>query len=117
MVRWFSQVSVNIQGIEGMTYGNIIEEINHGGRFVNFYYCFSILILTFKRPTNIYFLHAGESAFMKGLGPTLVSLIFGWWGFPFGIIYTIQSLIYNLGKDKNRTNDLLSNFVYNLSDK
>jgi len=113
MVRWSSQASVNIYGIEGMTYNEIFEEINKGGRFVVFYYCFSILILTLKRPTNVYLLRASESAFSKGFIPTLVTIIFGWWGIPFGIIYTIQCLVHNLGKDKNVTKEVSSNLIIN----
>ena len=114
MIRWSSQVSVNIIGIENMTYAEIIKEIENGGRFVNFYYCFSIIIFTLKRPTNIYFLRSDESAFLKGIGPTFITILFGWWGIPFGIIYTIQCLIYNLGKDKDKTDEITSNLYSNL---
>lgn len=43
------------------------------------------------------------------------SALFGWWGFPWGIINTIQALIFNSRmKKQNRqseANDLLNNFV------
>lgn len=114
MIRWSSQIPVNITGVENMTYTEIIKEVEKGGRFVNFYYCFSIIVFTSKRPTNIYFIRSDESAFLQGLGPTLITIIFGWWGIPFGIIYTIQSLIYNLGKDKDKTDEIMSSLYSNL---
>ena len=34
---------------------------------------------------------------------TLVSLVFGWWGFPFGLIYTPMALITNLSGGRDVT--------------
>jgi hypothetical protein len=66
-----------------------------------FQYCISIVILTFRRPSDIYFLRQGENATVKGLPFTLLSLVAGWWGIPWGPIYTIQSVYNNSrgGKD------------------
>jgi len=83
-----------IRGIEGMRAGELDFEIQRGARFVLFQYCISILVLTFRRASDIYFLRQGESALTKGLPFTLLSLVAGWWGIPWGPIYTIQS-VYN----------------------
>jgi hypothetical protein len=54
----------------------------------------------FRRPSDIYFLRQGENAAVKGLPFTLL-LVAGWWGIPWGPIYTIQSVYNNScgGKD------------------
>jgi hypothetical protein len=54
-----------------------------------------------KRSSDIYFIRAGESAVVRGLPYTVLSLLLGWWGFPFGPIFTVWVLITNLlgGKD------------------
>lgn len=90
-----------IHGIDGMTHGELAEAIERGGRFVQFSYTVSVLIMTFKRGTDIHFIPAHESPMGKGLGPTLITLVFGWWGFPWGPIYSVGSLYTNLtgGKD------------------
>ena len=64
----------------------------------------SLILVTSRRPTDIYFIRASESALSKGLGPTLVTLLLGWWGIPWGPIYTVQSLVKNLtgGTDVTR---------------
>jgi hypothetical protein len=69
--------------------------------FVQYQYCVSALVVTFKRGTDIYFVRAGESRPMKGLAWTLLTLVAGWWGIPFGPIYSVQSLWVNLrgGRD------------------
>src|SRR5438874_10895214 len=46
-------------------------------KFVLFQYCISIVILTFRRPSDIYFLRQGENSVVKGLPFTLLSLVGG----------------------------------------
>lgn len=58
--------------------------IERGGRFVVFQYCVSALIITFRRNTSVQFIKAGESAAIKSLPYTLLSLVLGWWGIPWG---------------------------------
>jgi len=87
--------SIDIIGLEGLSEDQIKFELSRGARFVVFQYCISIIILTFKRSSDIYFIKAGEGTFGKGIIHTLISLLLGWWGVPWGPIYTIQSLITN----------------------
>jgi hypothetical protein len=94
-------MAVKIRGIEGMRAEEIDFELQRGARFVLFQYCISIIVLTFRRASNIYFLRQGENAVTKGLPFTLLSLVAGWWGIPWGPIYTVQSVYNNSrgGKD------------------
>ena len=85
-----------IVGIEGMNPQQLVNELQNGARFVQYQYCISVLIMTFKRGTDIYFLRAGENPKLKGLEWTLLTLVAGWWGIPWGPIYTIQSLWVNM---------------------
>ena len=77
------------------------QELASGGKFVVYQYCISILIMTFRRSSDIYFVPASENRVGKGLGFSLLSFFIGWWGIPWGPIYTIQSLWtnFNGGKD------------------
>ncbi len=85
-----------IVGIEGMNPQQLANELQSGARFVQYQYCVSVLIMTFKRGTDIYFIRADESKAVKGLVWTLLTLVAGWWGIPWGPIYTVQSLWVNL---------------------
>ena len=87
---------MKIKGIEGMSPETLQHEIAQGGKFVLYKYCVSLLVITFRRPTDVYFVKAGESRVMKGLPWTLLTLLLGWWGIPWGPIYSIQSLYGNL---------------------
>jgi hypothetical protein len=94
-------MATKIRGIEGMRHGELEFEIQRGAKFVLFQYCISVIVLTFRRASDIYFLRQGENAVAKGLPFTLLSLVAGWWGIPWGPIYTIQSVYNNScgGKD------------------
>jgi hypothetical protein len=97
----FSAMATKIRGIEGMKQGELEFEIQRGAKFVLFQYCISAVVITFRRPSDIYFLRQGENAAARGLPFTLLSLVAGWWGIPWGPIYTIQSVYNNSrgGKD------------------
>lgn len=101
---------MKIKGVEGMTGEDLRAELARGGKFVIFKYCISIIILTFTRPSNIYFVRAGESAVIKGLIFSIISLLFGWWGFPWGPIRTLQSLVNNFRGGKDVTREVLASF-------
>ena len=51
-------MATKIRGIEGMKNGELEFEIQHGGKFVLFQYCISIIVITFRRPSDIYFFAA-----------------------------------------------------------
>ena len=99
---------MDIQGIDRMSGDQLAFELERGGRFVMFEYCISLVIVTFKRPSDIFFIRSGKSAVTKGLGYTFLSLIFGWWGIPWGPIYTIGSVFTNLSGGKDVTDDVLA---------
>jgi hypothetical protein len=98
---------MKIKNADGLTPFDIQNEVNNGGKFVIFEYTVSILVMTFKRPTDVYFLRAGESHWGKSLPFTLLSLVVGWWGFPWGLIYTPMSLFTNLSGGKDVTHEIM----------
>lgn len=99
---------MEIQGVEGLSVGEVSDMVRRGGRFVIFTYTISILVMTFKRPTSVHFVRPEDSAFVKGLPFTLISLFLGWWGFPWGLIYTPMSIIENLSGGKDVTTEVMA---------
>jgi hypothetical protein len=98
---------MKMKGIDGLTVTEIQNEVANGGKFVLYTYCISIVVLSFKRSSAIYFIRSGENAFVKGLPFTLISLVLGWWGIPWGIIYTIRCLANNFGGGKDVTAEIM----------
>ena len=101
-------MGTQIVGIENMSREDVLAAVNDGAKFVIYYYCVSVIILTFKRSSNIYFVRPGESRVGKGASYTLISLICGWWGFPWGPIHTVGSLATNLGGGRDVTGEILA---------
>jgi hypothetical protein len=99
---------VKIVGLEGMSDEEIQAALKRGARFVLFEYTISVLVLTFKRPSNIHFIRPGEGTFGKSIGFTLLTLLLGWWGVPWGPIYSVAALVTNLGGGKDVTADVLA---------
>jgi hypothetical protein len=97
-----------IIGAENLSDAELSGELQRGARLVVFEYCVSILVMTFKRSTDVHLIRPGESAVMKGLPWTLLSLLVGWWGFPWGFIYTPAALIRNLSGGRDVTDLVLS---------
>lgn len=94
-------------GTEGLTHQQVMAEIQRGGRFVVFPYTISILVITFSRASQVHFIRPGESTLGKAFPYLLLSLFFGWWGFPFGLIYTPISIIRCLSGGKDVTADVM----------
>lgn len=102
------EAQMKIIGVEGLTNQQVNDEIGRGGRFVLYQYCISILVMTFKRGSNIYFVKAGEGSIGKGVGFSLLTLLLGWWGIPWGPIYTIQSLWVNFSGGRDVTQEVMA---------
>jgi len=98
---------MKIRGIENVSPDQLRHEIERGGRFVIYQYCISIVVLSFKRVSDIHFIKADESAFRKGAGFSLISLLCGWWGIPWGPIWTISTLITNCRGGRNITAEVV----------
>lgn len=93
------------------SWGQLQQELQQGAKFVIFQYCISILIITFRRSSNVYLVTHEENAVVKGLPFTLLSLLLGWWGIPWGPIYTIQSLWVNFSGGKDVTKEVLASMM------
>ena len=104
-------MGTKIIGIDHMTVDELNSELQKGGKFVIFEYSISIIVMTFKRPSKIYFIKAGEGTVGKSIGFTLTSLFLGWWGIPWGPIYTVGSLYTNLKGGKNVTQDVVASLT------
>jgi hypothetical protein len=102
---------LKIQGADRLTFDQVQREVERGGKFVIYQYCFSVLVMTFRRSTDIYFIRPGESAVVQGMQWTLISLVAGWWGFPWGLIYTPMALFQNLKGGKDVTPQVLGQYA------
>lgn len=83
-----------------------------GTRFRTVPYTFSIVVMSFRR--NMGELHevkTGQWPTGQLFGAVLISLCFGWWGVPWGIAWTIQSLYFLWNGGRDHTLTLLNQFM------
>ncbi|WP_438433674.1 hypothetical protein [Gorillibacterium sp. sgz500922] len=98
-------------GVEGMTVDQVQQEINLGGKFVVYQFCISILVMTFKRSSDIYFVRHHENRVGKGMKFTILSFLLGWWGIPWGPIYTIGALTRNFKGGQDVTDEVMASIT------
>jgi hypothetical protein len=97
-----------IRGIKNRTLTEVEEEIAAGGRFVFYECCISLIVVSSRQPSDIYFLPPGNWGIIRGLPWCLISLICGWWGVPWGLIYTPLTLFNNLSGGCDVTDEVLA---------
>jgi hypothetical protein len=97
---------MNIKGIDKLSMDDLRNEVSRGGKFVYFSYCISIIVATYRKTSDVYFVRPGEGAFKHGWPFFLISFFFGWWGIPWGPIYTFGAL-FSTFKGKNVTPDVM----------
>lgn len=84
-----------IKKTAGISLNELYENLRKGGKIVTYGYCVSILAITFRRISSPHYIRSGERLSKYRLGYNIRSLIFGWWGLPWGPIYTIDMIKIN----------------------
>ncbi len=87
---------MRIYGLDKLTLAELDAELAAGGRFVFFEYCISLVLVTLRSPTGAYFMRPGEKGLLRGFPYTILSLLLGWWGVPWGLVYTPLVVLTNL---------------------
>jgi hypothetical protein len=98
-----------LRNIEGTTFEQLDFNVRNGAKFVIYEYAISIIVVTFKRVTSVCYVPAEGSAGPHKMTANLLSLVFGWWGLPWGPIRTIQSLITNGNGGIDVSRDVMAN--------
>ncbi len=102
------------RGIEDLTPSEL-RDVAKGGRFVVYQWCVSAIFLTFTLPSRPRFIPSGKSAVLPGLGFSALTMLTGWWGFPWGPIRTIAALATNLGGGHDVTSEVMASLAHQTS--
>ncbi len=98
----------------GMSAGEVLFEVGRGARFVVFDYVVSVMVVAYLRRSPVYFLRPGQSALKRGLPYALLSFLFGWWNFPWGLIRTPQRIYETLCGGRDVTESVIANIKTHL---
>lgn len=99
---------MKIVGLDRLSTEQVNAELQRGAKFVVFPYCISIIVMSFKRSSSIHFVPAGQKAAGPRAAFTGLSLLLGWWGIPWGPIWTVGSVFKCLSGGVDVTADVLS---------
>ena len=99
---------MKILGIDDLSVDQLNQELERGGRFIIYQFCISAILMTFRQSSEIIFVKANESAITKGLPYSGLSFFLGWWGFPWGPLYTIGSFITNFRGGQDVTSEVVT---------
>ena len=72
-----------------------------GCRLVTYEYCISLIIVTWRRQSRVYLLAPDQLGLWEAAPYLLLTMFLGWWGLPWGLIYTPLALLTHLagGRD------------------
>ncbi|MBS7231674.1 hypothetical protein KHA90_11620 [Flavobacterium psychroterrae] len=104
---------MEIKNIEGLSVSQVRDLVQQGGKFVVFPYTVSFILMTLKRSSAIYFIRPDENTFKYSYGYVILNFFVGWWGFPWGPIYTIGSMYHHIVGGKDFTEVVMSQLVQN----
>jgi hypothetical protein len=97
---------MKIQNVNGFTADQLHSEVLKGAKFVHFAYSVSLLFITLNRETGVYMIRPNEKAAKKAMPFTVLTFLFGWWGFPFGPKYSLASIRTNMKGGKDVTDEI-----------
>jgi hypothetical protein len=98
---------MRIKNINGLSATDLHLRVSEGGRFVYFAYTLSLIVITFRDVSGVYLVRSDENTISKSLLFTVISLLFGWWGIPWGPKFTKEALRCNWKGGKDVTDEVM----------
>lgn len=102
---------MDIRNIGRRTVGELREEVKRGARFVVYEYAISLLVVTWRRSSPVYYIPPGLSPAAFHWPYSMITLVLGWWGFPWGPAFTIGAVRDNLRGGRDVTIKMLDTIL------
>lgn len=87
------------------------ELVKTGSKFIVFQYSISLVFFTLRPLSKATFIEKETDFHKYRKRYNLISLIFGWWGLPWGPIYTISGIKFNNNSALDVTEDIMLNIT------
>ena len=94
---------------EQSTLESIHQAIEEGGQFIVFLYCFSFLVISFRRYSPAILIKSSESINDYKKKYNKISYWLGWWAVPYGIGNTLACIKFNNNNGLDVTEDIMLN--------
>lgn len=97
---------------EKKTYTSVVDQVMDGTRFVTIPFVISIVILSFQRNMGgVHEVRTGAYPIGKMVPAALITILVGFWGLPFGVIYSILTCFYLWKGGRDATLEVLTHAV------
>jgi hypothetical protein len=101
---------MKLADLQGTPLSVIEQQVQQGARFVAYEYCISVIVLSVRRSSAVHYLRPDDGALMPGLRYSLLTLLAGWWGIPWGPLWTIRAVLVNFGGGQDITQEMMGYF-------
>ena len=99
---------ISVRGADGLSAADLRELVRRGAKCVRFEYCVSVVFATFRCESAVYFTDSWQERYLRGLPFSVLSLLLGPWGVPWGPVVTAQSVWANLSGGRDMTAQILA---------
>ena len=107
-VEFLSWLAANVENVRNGAGSFQGSRVTGESLAVRYFTCLSFVFFT-TRSTSPYLLQGTDTARSTAIRTSLLTFFLGWWGIPFGIIFTPIYLVRNImGGEKCTVNDLIS---------
>jgi hypothetical protein len=79
-----------------------------GARCVRFEFCFSFVFVTIRQQSPVYLTHSWQERYLRGLWFSVISLLFGLWGVPWGLLWVPWAVWVNTTGGVDCTDEVLA---------
>ncbi|MCI0703599.1 MAG: hypothetical protein L0241_21165 [Planctomycetia bacterium] len=86
---------IPIRGSRPLFAEEVRTRLDAGARCVRFEFCISLLVITFRRQSPVYLTNSWQERYLRGLGYSLLALLLGPWGVPWGVLWTLWAIWVN----------------------
>jgi hypothetical protein len=102
-----SPVLVPLAGTGPRFADEILVRLREGWRCVRFEWCISLGVITLRRQSAVYLTATWQERYVRGAGYSLLALLFGPWGVPWGLVRTPWAVWVNLTGGLDVTEDVI----------
>ena len=89
-------LTIPVRGAEHLTPDQLRHLVQKGGRCVRYEFIVSVLIATFRFQSGVYLTDSWQERYILGLPFSVLSVLVGPWGVPWGPILTARAIWVNL---------------------
>jgi hypothetical protein len=99
---------LELRGTRPLFVEELRTRLESGARCVRFEFCFSLVLVTIRRQSPVYLTHSWQERYLRGLGFSLLALLLGPWGVPWGLFWTPWAVWVNATGGMDCTREVLT---------